>query len=90
MPKPYVFLSYFREDRSDIQAILDQLEDRGLAYFIDEWEAENRRRLGPAWWMTQIARASAFVVLLCGWYYRTPGSYVHEELRLASEEGRWR
>ena len=80
---PYVFISYFRNDRNRIEPALKALRQRGIAFWIDESGLE----VGEAWERAiteRIQNASAFLVFLSNEYERRPTSYVRRELEIAN------
>lgn len=80
---PYVFISYFRNDRNRIEPALKALRQRGIAFWIDESGLE----VGEAWERSiteRIQNASAFLVFLSKEYERRPSSYVRRELEIAN------
>jgi hypothetical protein len=80
----YVFISYFREDSAIVADFLKALDASRIHYFIDErglelgdqWKEEIRRKINGA---------TVFLFCMSCKYYDRPDSYVHTELKLASE-----
>ncbi len=78
----FVFVSYFRQNQAEIAGLLERFRAAKIPYWIDEEGME-----GGELWREKVARkideAAAFLFCFSNVYYERPGSYVHEELKIA-------
>ena len=85
----HVFISYVREDKHEIDRIVDDLKARRVKVWVD------RERIGPGerWEIkirTAIERGASFLACFSSAFFNRDRSYMNEELHLAIDELRKR
>ena len=89
MVEERVFLSYVRENRSDVEAIVSELRTRGF----DVWYDREALRPGTFWKheiTTAIRSGASFIACFSAEYNARDKTYMNEELAIAVEEIRLR